>query len=219
MRLEQKYIRKERHRFLKNPGCPTQCTFQKEDKRPKCRRSNCYCIIWRVCIICQKSAKQVYGINTQSGTFIQAYGSSKLRIAAMCCKQSHLYVIGKEEPEFIRVLDSSFYHTGNIASTHQHVNLDDVDMSVVSSVNQQKHQTHTDVVNDVIVISKTSPNGFVRVINRTEGVVWQLDDKVTPCFEGHFNPCSVSASASGDIYCRKKYINAECLKIFRMVSR
>ena len=149
-------------------------------------------------LFARKGAKQVYGLNRQSGNVKQMYSSNDLRIAGICCSKTYIYLIGKEIPENIRVLDSSFVHISNSASTVEDNQLNDLDMALIPGANQCQQQPEEG--NDVIVFSTGAPGGFVKVLSKAEGFVWQLNYKVAPRFKGNFDPCSVSASRNGDLF-------------------
>ena len=170
-------------------------------------------------LFARKDAKQVYGLNTLSGNFKQMFNINDLRTAGICCGKSYIYVIGKENPEYIRVLDSNFYHTCNIATTIEDSKLNNLDMAIIPGTiqrqqqqpQQKQQQQQPEEGNDFIVISKGVPGGFVRVLSKTGGVVWQLNDEVTPRFKGNFDPCSVSASTNGDIYIAERSTSMVCI--------
>ena len=166
----------------------------------------------RYILFARKDSKQVYGLNTQSGNFKPMYTGNDLRIAVLCCSKSYIYVIGKENPEYIRVLDHSFYYKGNIASNIEDSQLNNLDMALIPGANQgQQQEQQADGVNDVIAISKGAPDGFVKVISRKEGLVWQLNDKFAPQFKGNFDPCSVSASTNGDLFVAERSTSMVCI--------
>ena len=60
------------------------------------------------------------------------------------------------------------------------------------------HVIHT--TDYTLVISTSTPISSLRAVNKMEGVVWQLDSKTNPELGSGFNPCSVSAAETGDIY-------------------
>ena len=55
-------------------------------------------------------------------------------------------------------------------------------------------------IDHTIVISTSSPHASLRAVNQKEGVVWQIDSRTNPELGLEFNPCSVSASETCDIY-------------------
>ena len=165
-------------------------------------------------LFARKDAKQVHGLNTQSGNFKPMFSGNDLRIVGICCSKRYIYVIGKENPEYIKILDSSFYHMGNIASTVEDSQLNNLDMTIIPGLNQSQQQQQPQQpkeANDIIVISKGAPDGFVRVLSRTEGIVWRLDDNVMPHFKGNFDPCSVSASTNGDLFIAERSTSMVCI--------
>ena len=149
-------------------------------------------------LFARQNGSQIWAYNTQSQNFKVVYNDNELNFGSMCCSRTHIFVFDKNNPEFIRVLDSSFYHRENIPSSFEDTQKSDVDMCLIPS-SHADHQSETTEVDDIIVLRKAAPNGMVRVINRTKNI-WQLDENTNPHFKEHFSPCSVSASSEGDIF-------------------
>ena len=55
-------------------------------------------------------------------------------------------------------------------------------------------------IDNTIVICTSNPHASLRAVSQMEGVVWQIDSRTNPELGSEFNPCSVSASETGDIY-------------------
>ena len=68
------------------------------------------------------------------------YTGNDLRIAGLCCSKCYIYVLGKENPEYVRVLDHSFYYKGNIASNIEDSQLNNLDMALIPGANQSQQQ-------------------------------------------------------------------------------
>ena len=72
------------------------------------------------------------------------------------------------------------------------------------------HDKHT--IDHTIVICTSSPHASLRAVNQMEGVVWQIDSRTNPELGVGFNPCSVSASETGDIYFADSGTDKVCFK-------
>ena len=196
--------------FLRIRGIQQNVLFKKKKGDQNADLQTMMTPFGKYILFARKGTKQVYGLNRRSGNFKQIYNGNDLRIAGICCSKTYIYLIGKENPENIRVLDSSFVHISNSASTVADNLLNGPDMALISGANQSQQQ-QPEEGNDVIVVSKGAPGGFVRVLSKTEGLVWQLNDKVAPPFKGNFDPCSVSASRNGDLFIAERSTSMVCI--------
>ena len=162
----------------------------------------------------KKMGSEVFTFHTQSHTFKRRYSSDNLSIAAICGTNYRVFILNQNEPTFIAVLDANFQSEGKIAThlNNTEINECSFDICLIEShlSNMQARMT----MDHTIVISSSSPNGSIRAVNQSQGLLWQLDSTSDKQLDTNFNPCSVSSSEDGVIFiadqrekCRMSFIN------------
>ena len=125
----------------------------------------------------RRDGHQIHSFNTMNHEFHRVFHTRYLTISAMCGSEKHVYILDKSQPGNIQVLESNFQALGRIDTGIESVHGHKVDMCSVD---------------DTIVISTEYPLGTVKLLKRSEGVVWQADIRNYPALPLQFNPCSVS---------------------------
>ena len=173
-------------------------------------------------LFAKKNGNEVFSLNLNSQRFRRVFGAPDLTIAALCTSNHQVFILNPNQADYIRILDSNFQPEGKIATHLTNVQDCSMDMCVI---NQLQHSGHplasagrhssvtsesssasdissreSDVADINIVISTSSPNASVRAVNLRQNVLWQLDRRTHAEVGMKFNPCSVTASKSGDIY-------------------
>ena len=137
--------------------------------------------------------KEILSFNTHSHSFNLSYSNHSLSIAAMCCDKNYLYVIDQKNKDRIKVLDYTFSHTMDIPTGMDETEPCLMDICVIP-------ENGSVTGNKTFVISKTAPYGFIRAVDVTGQLLWQLDCCTNPEFGQWFSPYSVSCSSTGGIF-------------------
>ena len=152
-------------------------------------------------VFAKRGGKEIFTFNTQTHKLKQIARFSDLAIAAMCGTKE-VYYIDSKSPGHIRVLNPSHPTHGIIPTGLKEVKDCGFDMCLITE--STSFQTSTDFQADkpghTIILSVSMPHASVRALNKS-GSLWQLDCRSHPDQLGlDFNPRSVSAAASGDIF-------------------
>ena len=146
-------------------------------------------------LFAKKGGNQLFSFNTQSHDFKQI--RSDLSITALCCSNNYVYILSQKNQDYIKILDFQFQTSGNIPSLIEKGKNCNFDMCMFPAMQtslQSKLRAHA------LVICKSTPVGYVRKLDRSDGKVWQIDSKSHPQLTQKFCPCSVTASTSGSIF-------------------
>ena len=138
-----------------------------------------------------KGDSEIYGLDTKTQKFQKLFSEKKIQIDAMCVSDDDVYIFDKRCPELIQILDSRFKLVESIATGLENISTCDVDLSIVKDERESKQHT--------CIISTSMPYPSVRAVNE-EGGIWQIDSRRCPELDIRFNPCSVSASPTGDVF-------------------
>ena len=163
-------------------------------------------------LFAKKGHSKISGFNIQTQAFETMFHDVNFKIDAMCCNDDHLYIFQKKRPDVIQILDAKFQSVGFIPTMFKRkISKCEVDLcthTMAMNISTQepsssgfkaKHQ-------HMCIISMSNPTAraeiwhpFVRAVNE-DGVIWQLDSRSCPKLDDRFNPCSVSTSATGDVF-------------------
>ena len=111
-------------------------------------------------------------------------------ISAMCGGEEDVYILYKNQPSYIRILFESLLPL-TIRTGLKYINNCNVYMCPI-------HNKYAILV-PTLVICTSFPLGSVRLVNE-RGRLWQIDNQNNPELPMRFNPCGVSAIASGRIF-------------------
>ena len=134
--------------------------------------------------VAQRNSNEIHRFNTKTHEFRSVLHTSDVKISAMCGYQDLVYILSKDQPSHIQVLDYSFQAVWRIATGLGNIHDCNIYMCAMGYE---------------IIISTSFPSGSVRLIKPTGGVAWQVDIRNTPELLVGFNPCSVAASSTGSI--------------------
>ena len=145
-------------------------------------------------IFTMKGGKEVFSLNTKTGTFRLIYSRPKLKVAALCSGDYHVFLLNHNDPGFIQILNSTFEGEGKIPTGLYDVEMRSIDMCEMKSSDPERKLSTT-----TIVISTSFPNSSVRAVNQQQGTLWVADASSKP-FDTTFDPCSVSSNLNGVIF-------------------
>ena len=137
--------------------------------------------------------KEILSFNTHSHSFNLSYSNHNLSIAAMCCDKNYLYVIDQKHKDRIKILDYTFSHTMEVSTGIEETEPCLLDICVIP-------ENGSATGSKTFVISKTAPYGFIRAVDVTGQLLWQLDCSTNPDFGQWFSPYSVSCTVAGGIF-------------------
>ena len=173
-------------------------------------------------LFAEKNGSKIYRLNTQTQDFEIMFSDGNFQIDAMCSNNDHVYIFQKKAPEVIQILDSKFQSAGSIPTGFKggisgcEVDLCTTAMTMSATMQEHsssdfktKHQ-HMCIISMSNIPVLYQPPWYqfvqgavryplVRAVNET-GVIWQVDSRNCPQLYGSFNPCSVSTSATGDVF-------------------
>ena len=193
-------------RVLLNVEGPEYKTLSKAKQRDsKADESTVMCSFGESILYARKGGSAVYSFQNQTKKFKRVYHKQSTSILAMCSSNRHLYILFAHQLSHIQVLDTSYSNVEVVSTGLQKIKEIHVDMWFAGDV-RPGSDDRTLEVNHPIVISVGHP-GSVRLVNKT-GVLWILERPG----EHHpsFSPCSVSASAVGDIYMADQETDRVC---------
>ena len=168
-------------------------------------------------LFAKKGGSKIFNFNTQLHRFKDVLSRSKLKITALCGTGKHIFILDNERPEDIQILDSVFQPEGKIPTGMENVKDCDVDLSLINDkdgkyvsafrdrlsgkldkgAGTSQSNSHAD---KVVVISTSVPCPSVRAVSQTHGLIWELNYRTSSQIDIRFNPCSVTASESGDVF-------------------
>ena len=154
-------------------------------------------------LFAKKGGNQIFSFHLNSHEFRCVRARSELSIAPLSCSNNFVYILSHETQDFIKILDFEFHPCGNVPSfIEEEKNNYDLDMFFISGGQQDFHNQNDlpQTLDHAVVLCKSGPTGFVRKVDRKNGQVWQVDNKSHPWLTPKFEPCSVSASAAGDVF-------------------
>ena len=175
-----------------------------------------------------KGGSEIHGINTETQLFETVFKDVRFQIDAMCCNDDHLYIFQKKSPDIIQILDSKFQSVGNIPTGFRenwtYYSEYEVDFCTSTTPMNTSTEGHSSSEfktkhQHMCIISMSNPtprhsvlwgaqysadikaiqHPSVRAVNET-GVMWALDSRSFRELDNRFNPCSVSTSATGDVF-------------------
>ena len=141
-------------------------------------------------VFAKKVGSEIHQFKISSHKFKKIFRRPDLSIAAMCGNEEFLYVVDKKVRKHIQVLDSyqnpeCKIRTG-LDETHQY----DIDICLTAPI--------TAAANHSVVLCTTCP-ASVRLLSEHE-ILWQLDCHTFQQLDHQFSPCSVTASAAGEVF-------------------
>ena len=163
-------------------------------------------------LFAKKGDSKIYGFNIETQAFETMFHDENFEIDAMCCNDDHLYIFQKKRPDVIQILDSKFQSVGFIPTGFKgkiskcEVDLCSHTMAMNISTQEPSSSGFKAKHQHMCIISMSNPisitaiwHPFVRAVNEA-GVIWQVDSEKCPELDDRFNPCSVSTSATGDVF-------------------
>ena len=151
-------------------------------------------------LFAKKKGSEVYSFHTTSHTFKRKHSSDGLSIAAMCGNDHHAFLLNENEPTFITVLDANLQPEGKIATHLIESETRGCNFDICLIKSNLSDQQARITMDHTIAISSSKPNGSVRAVNQTQGVLWRLDCRSSSRLDLTFNPCSVSCWGNGEIF-------------------
>ena len=148
-------------------------------------------------IFSKKRGNEIWKFNTKSKNFAVKYNNDESSIGAICSSNDYLFILDQKAPEFIRKLDFKFNPIGSIPTGIKGQQDGELDICHVTNPDQEEAKDKR--IGDIVVVSKATPNGFIRALNSSGDVLWEIDEKKQPDLGSKFNPYSVTASAAGFI--------------------
>ena len=126
----------------------------------------------------KRSGYEIHSFNTKTQVFHSVFHSKHVAISAMCGSEDFLYILDKNQPSHVHILDYNFNDLDRIKTGLE--NIHDCNVGMCSTDN-------------VIVVSISFPLGSVRLLEQTLGVAWNVNIRNCPELPMRFDPCSVSA--------------------------
>ena len=168
-------------------------------------------------LFAKKGGSKIFNFNTQSHKFKDVLTRSKLNITALCGTGKHIFILDNARPQDIQIFDSGFQPEGKIPTGLENVIDCDVDLCLINDkdgkyilafrdprsgqpdkeAGASQSNSHVD---KIVVISTSVPCPSVRAVSQTQGLIWELNYRTSPQIDIRFNPCSVTASESGDVF-------------------
>ena len=145
-------------------------------------------------IFTMKGGKEVFSLNTKTGTFRLIYSRPNLKAAALCSGDYHVFLLNHSEPGFIQILNPSFEGEGKIPTRLYDVESCSIDMCVMKS-----SDSHQNFSTNTIVLSTSFPHSCLRAVNQQQGMLWVVDVS-SALFDATFDPCSISSSLNEVIF-------------------
>ena len=131
----------------------------------------------------KKGGNKAYSYSESKHSITKVCDNDSLRIKAMCCTDEHIYIMDTKSYPCVRVFNSDF-QLGTSTSLDQDTISCDMDMCVVGNT---------------IFISTAKPVASVKALHQDQ-VVWQVNIYTHPQLTQDFDPCSVAASVTGDVF-------------------
>ena len=144
----------------------------------------------RVFILNQKQADYIRVLDSR----FQAEGKIPTGLGDVRGCETDISLIGEHQHSVRSTLSSSPSRMSSSVDHTQSAFQSPAEFHRSSSFRDKHHIDHT------LVICTSNPHASLRAVNQMEGVVWQVDSRTNPELGSEFNPCSVSASETGDIY-------------------
>ena len=131
----------------------------------------------------KKGGNKVYSYSESKHSITKVCDNDSFRIKAMCCTDEHIYIMDTKSYPCVRVFNTDF-QLGTSTSLDQDTRSCDMDMCVVENT---------------IFISTAKPVASVKALRQGQ-VVWQVNAYTRPQLTQDFDPCSVAASVTGDVF-------------------
>ena len=168
-------------------------------------------------LFAKKGGSKIFNFNTQSHIFKDVFTRSKLTITALCSTGKHIFILDNTRPQDIQIFDSSFQPEGKIPTGLENVKDCDVDMCLIndkdgkylsmflsSAATQPEKGTSASQASGhaakIVVISTSMPLPSVRAVSQTHRLIWELNCRTSTQIDIQFDPCSVTASESRDVF-------------------
>ena len=168
-------------------------------------------------LFAKKGGSKIFNFNTQSHKFKDVLTRSKLNVTALCGTGKHIFILDNARPQDIQIFDSSFQPEGKIPTGLENVMDCDVDLCLIhdkdgkyvsafrdprsgqpdKEAGGSQSNSHLD---KIVVIGTSMPCASVRAVSQTYGLIWELNYRTSSQIAIRFNPCSVTASESGDVF-------------------
>ena len=153
-------------------------------------------------LFAKKGGLEVYSYDTQTQQ-TSALKPGNVAVIAMCGNLDYVFILDNSRQRKINIFDSEFNPHGNISTGLDDANGSDFDMCILKdtfNTAQINVFPHDRDAHCVVILSTSIPQASVKAIRPIEGILWQLDSRSRPELGLHFDPCSVSASKTGDIF-------------------
>ena len=135
-------------------------------------------------LLTMKGGHKVYCFSEKTHCITKVYDDNSLRIKAMCCNDEFVYFLDTKSNPCVRRLSSDFDRSDFCSVVGEDTRNYDMDMCTLG---------------DTIFISTAKPMASVKALRQNQ-VTWQVNNYTNPLLTPHFDPCSVAASVTGDIF-------------------
>ena len=125
----------------------------------------------------KKNGNEIHSFNTKTHEFQSAFRSHNFNISAICEDEDLMYILDKNQADYIVMLDSQFNYRRRMATGLGNILQCNVNMCSW---------------NHKIVLANSSPFGSIRCLDPKYGILWLLESHSSPLLM-KFNPMSVSA--------------------------
>ena len=162
-------------------------------KKKKLRTAGCPTIMFMTeesIVFAKKNGSEIYQFKMSAQKFKQIFRRADLTIAAMCGNEDYVYIIDKKTRKYIQVLDSEQNPECKIRTGLDHAHEYDIDICLTTAT--------TAATNHSVVLCTTCPPS-VRLLSE-HSIIWQLDCHTFLQLDHQFSPCSVTASAVGEVF-------------------
>ena len=148
-------------------------------------------------IFSKKRGNEIWKFNPKSKNFGLKYNNVESSIGAICNSKDYLFILDQKAPEFIRKLGFKFNPIGSIPTWIK--GQQDCELDICHLANPDQSEAKDKNIGDIVVVSKAASDTFIRALNSSGDVLWELDEKKQPDLGSKFNPYSVTASTAGFI--------------------
>ena len=167
-------------------------------------------------LFAKRGDSEIYIFDTRSQKFKGLACGTNFAIVALCADDNYTYIFDKKLPDQIRVSDGTLKELRTIPIGFGYNKECGIDMCLISSIDEQS-PVHSESKrkhwgsNQTIIISVSFPYGSIRAFSLAKGKHWVLDCQSHPDLLGPlFNPSSISASETGNIFIADRGTNRVC---------
>ena len=190
-----RHVVNKRKMVLLNVEIPTYNVIIKKKKNMAKIPPALMCLMGNNILFANRGHKSIYSYEPSGQIVRNRNIGHDLGVGAMCSNDSHIFVFDTEKPGIIKTLGSDFSEKGQISTTLEDIRGCSVDthfmagfLSCSQSDLVDPDKSYCKDEDSNIVLSISSPKGIVGVVNRTQGVLWQLNHDTCPNLGPDFEP-------------------------------